>query len=149
MVGAHVVPKKGKEAFAIKVLAKDISLLGYPKVILKSDGEPAIVALKDAVKLEVGIEVIKEESPAGDHQANGHVEAAVRHVQGQFRTMRSALEGRLGSKAKEGWDVIPWLVSHAAATINRRRVGEDGMTAFRRWEGKDFRTNVAEFGESV
>ena len=41
------------------------------------------------------------------------------------------------------------LVSHAASTINRHHVGQDDKTAYKRWKGKEFRREVAEFGESV
>ena len=38
---------------------------------------------------------------------------------------------------------------HAAATLNRYRVGNDGFTAYRRLKGKEFRRPAAEFGETV
>ena len=44
---------------------------------------------------------------------------------------------------------MPWLVMHAARTINRYHVGVDGKTAYRRWKGKEVRREVAEFGECV
>ena len=54
---------------------------GFPRVILKSDSEPAILALKRsaAAKLrsEHGIEVQMEESPVADSQANGVAERAI------------------------------------------------------------------------
>jgi hypothetical protein len=37
MTWAHVVPRKGKEGFAVKALARDLRLLGYPKVIMRTD----------------------------------------------------------------------------------------------------------------
>ena len=33
--------------------------------------------------------------------------------------------------------------------MNRYIVGVDGKTAYRRWKGKDFKRDVAEFGEAV
>ena len=50
MAFSSVVPKKGVMPYAVMRIANDISLLGHPKVILKSDNEPAILALKEAVK---------------------------------------------------------------------------------------------------
>ena len=44
---------------------------------------------------------------------------------------------------------VPWFVMHSAAVINRRRMGEHGMTAYRRWKGKPFNRIVAEFGECI
>jgi hypothetical protein len=94
MIFASVVPKKGKNAFAVKKLAEFVDGLGHQKVILKSDNEESVLALKSAVKAEVICDVVMEESPVGDHAANGMVEATIRQVQGQFRSMKSALEER-------------------------------------------------------
>ena len=52
MLFARVVPSKGVQSYAVKSLASDIALLGHPEIILKSDGEPAIVALKEVAKVE-------------------------------------------------------------------------------------------------
>jgi hypothetical protein len=98
MAWPHVVPRKGKEGFAVRALARDLRLLGYLRVILKSDGEPSVMALKEAVRVESECEVVPEESPVGEHQSNGGAEAAVRVVQGQVRAMQDALESRLGKR---------------------------------------------------
>ena len=96
MTWAHVLSKKGKDPYAIKRISKNVSLLGYKRTVFKSDGEPAIVALKEAVKAEQDTELICEESPVGEHQSNGEIEATIRQVQGQIRTMKDALETRIG-----------------------------------------------------
>ena len=44
------MPAKGTDKFAIKRLKKDIELLGYKRIIIKSDNESSILALKQAVK---------------------------------------------------------------------------------------------------
>ena len=46
---AHVVLEKGANSYAIKRLAGELGRLGYPKIILKSDQEPSIRALKEAI----------------------------------------------------------------------------------------------------
>ena len=69
-----------------------IMFTGHKRVILKSDRGAAIKALKEAVKnspeLNFGVEV----SPVGDSKANGEVERASKTVQGQVRTLKSALD---------------------------------------------------------
>ena len=70
-IKAHMIEEKGVNAFAIKRVGQDLGLLGYKKTVLKSDNEPAIIALKNAIKNEVGIEVIMEEFPVGESEANG------------------------------------------------------------------------------
>ena len=47
MIFAHVVPQKGAQPFAVKTLAGAIAQLGHQEIVLKSDGEPAIAALKE------------------------------------------------------------------------------------------------------
>ena len=149
MIWARVVPAKGVNAHAVKQLAKQITLLGYKKIVFKSDGEPAIKALKEAVRCEISADVIPEESPVGDHSANGDIENAIKQVQGQIRTMKDALESRYGERIPRDSHTLPWLVMHAATTITRYRKDADGITAYRRWKGKEFKRDVAEFGENV
>ena len=44
---------------------------------------------------------------------------------------------------------MPWLVKHAAFTLNRFMLNDDGQTPFRRRWQRDFLTGMAEFGETV
>ena len=69
---AFMLPEKGAHDYNVRVL-KDIVLeTGYKRLQLKSDGEPAIVALKtSAIEQLPGVEVMPQEAPRGDHQANG------------------------------------------------------------------------------
>ena len=46
---AHMVPKKGLDPHAIKMVVREIRLSGYSRVIIKSDQEPSILALLAAV----------------------------------------------------------------------------------------------------
>ena len=75
--------------------------------------------MKEAVKNEVGIDIVMIESPVGDHQGNGVAEAAVKQVQGQVRTMKDALEARYQTRVTGDMCVVPGLVMHAAAVITR------------------------------
>ncbi len=93
-----VVPSKGVENYAAEVVKKMIEQLGYRKVILRSDNEPAIWALKEAVKREreiyIYVGIALEQAPVGDHEANGLVESAIKNVQGEFRVIKDAWESR-------------------------------------------------------
>ena len=168
MIFARVVPNKGVQPYAVKNLAADIALLGHPEIVLKSDGEPSIVALKEAVKMErperIAIEslpadesaklemparMVLESSPVKESRSNGAIENAIQQVQGQFRAIKDGLESRLGERVKGDSPLVPWMVLHAARTLNRYHVSSDGKTAYRRWKGKDFKRDIAEFGESV
>ena len=148
-VMSRLVPEKGATGYAVKRLAQDIDLLGYNKLVLKSDQEPAIIALKAAVKRENINNIILEESPVADSQGNGMVERAVQEVQGQVRTLKDALETRYGIKVLGGHTCLPWLVSHAGNLISRYKKMEDGRAAYERVKGRAFTRSIAEFGECV
>ena len=132
VVWARAVPQKGVCPYAVQRMVKDLKLLGHKRVVMKSDGEPAIVALKDAVKRESEVEIVPEESPVGEHQANGEVEAAVKQVQGQFRTTNDALDTRYGIRIGGDHCAVPWLVMHSANTITWMRKDKAGLTGYRR-----------------
>ena len=95
-IKAHLVEQKGVDACAIKRIVRDIALLGYKKIIFKSDNEPAIIALKQAIKAERPEEIILEESPVGESASNGKIESAIKQVEGMFRSLKSSLEERIG-----------------------------------------------------
>ena len=63
MIFARVVPHKGRCAYAVKSLAADVGALGYKQLVLKSDGEPAVPVLKEAVKAERHEQIVLESSP--------------------------------------------------------------------------------------
>ena len=84
-----------------------------------------------------------EESPVGEHQANGSIENAIKYIKSQFRTFKDALDTRYHSKYSGDHPSIPWLFKHSADIINRTAIGNDGKTAFRRWKGNTFTHKVA------
>ena len=92
------MPSKGVQAYAVKSLAADVASLGYNEFVFKSDNEPSIVALKEAVKMERSECIVMEASPVYESKSNGAIENAVQIVQGQFRSMKDCLESRLSSK---------------------------------------------------
>ena len=103
-VFAHAVPRKGidDKRYAVDMVVQDVLWLGYSKVLLKSDNEPAVVKLlKEALgSLKVnGLDSVGEEhSPPYDSQANGSVEAAVKQVKCRVRTLKLCLERRIGKR---------------------------------------------------
>jgi hypothetical protein len=126
-----------------------VERVGYKKIIMKSDNEPASLALKEAVRRESHVEIVMEESSVGDDQANALAENTVKNVQGQFRVIKDVLENRHGRQVDGEHPVVPWTVRHAASVVNRARKDDEGFSAYRRWKGREFRKPVTEFGESV
>ena len=59
--------------------------IGHKKIILRSDQEPAILALKaEVINRLIGYEAIPQESPVGDHQSNGDIENTVRELGNKY-----------------------------------------------------------------
>ena len=150
-VFAYLVPQKGATGYAIKRSSEVFKYLGHNKVIYRSDQEPAILDLKDRVKNEVSLftEVVLESTPVGDSQANGAIENANQYIKAQIKTMFASLQDRYKREIPEDHNCMAWLITHAAACINRYSIGEDGKTAYQRIRMKRFRRDVAEFGECI
>ena len=125
-VMAHMLPRKGVDEYAVERLKQDIGLLGYKRIVLKSDQEPAILALKAEVKRTSGVEIVPELSPVGESQSNGRAERAVRTTKGQFRTMKEALDSRYKDRIPASHPVLSWMPRHSAASVTRHQVGKDG-----------------------
>ena len=123
MIFARVVPKKGVNPYAVKQTASDIAALGHPELIMKSDGEHSVVALKQAVKAERPERIVLEESPVAESKSNGAIENTIQLVQGQIRTIKDGRESRIGERIGEDSVLIPWIVMHAGRTLNRFNVG--------------------------
>jgi hypothetical protein len=98
----HVVPKKGidEKNFAVDSLVEDVKWLGYTKLTLKSDNEPAIVKLLSESLRELRIngvsQVLEEHSPEYDPQANGAADVGVQLLKSHMRTLRCNLENEIG-----------------------------------------------------
>ena len=111
-VTADVVPAKGAtNRYGAQILAEIIVHTGVPKLILKSDGGPAINEMnREAVKRareEVNMEVIFEESHAYVSETAGLVEQAIRQVEERTRTLRFATEEMHGTKLEPDSPILP------------------------------------------
>ena len=93
----------------------------------------------------MGVEV----SPAGDSQANGDVERAIRTVKGQIRILKGALDGNYKTEFGENRAVMPWLIAYSSSPINKFTVDTAGNTAHDRCRGRKFAKVLPEFGECV
>jgi hypothetical protein len=153
-VSASVVPSKGPEAYAVKVVTDSIKRLGYKRFLYKSDQEPALLALKAAAMTELGDafnikpELAQLHDQGGGSQSNAHVERAVQEVGGQTRSLKDALEFRYGPVDSKS-DILPWLVMYSAALLSKFQLGVDGKTAFQREYGKECKQVLPVFGECV
>ena len=90
-----------------------------------------------------------DSSTVHSSKSNGVIERCVQEVQGMVRTLRSAVEERLGVKLAVGHVVWPWLVEFTAWLLTRAEVGHDGRTTYERIKGKSAKLPWIEFGEGV
>merc|ERR1712086_1181733 len=73
-ISANVVPVKGDAPEGVRRLGEEVEKLGYQRLVLKSDQEPAIKALLQSVKREKHQDFSVEHSPVAEHQSNGVAE---------------------------------------------------------------------------
>ena len=131
---SHVLIKKGIEPYAVKTLVNDLREIGHDKFIFKTDQEPAILALKHAIAKELTAgqgdvkRVMMEESPVGESQSNGLIEAAVKTIEGMFRTLKCHIQSKLKQEISADHPIWPWLTEHVAMLHNRYKIGADGKT---------------------
>ena len=94
----HVVPSKATsiDKFTAERIVDDIAYLGHTRVILRSESEPALVALVgDALK---GLRIQQLDSAAAegsvpyDPQTAGAAEVSVTNLKGQVRAMHLTLD---------------------------------------------------------
>ena len=133
---------------------RDIKFLGYPSVVIKSDQEPAIKALAEAVKnsfaAKGGVRVQLENSPKGDD--HGKSNGAVEITQGLCRAYKDACEKGLGELIDPKSPLLGWLVEHAGSMYTLYAHDEalkDGLTPFRRLKGRDWGVALPSWGETV
>ena len=139
---AHAVVHKGVDSdrYVVDKVVEECQWLGYTRLMLKSDNEPAIALLIQetlkALRVTGEIEQVNEERAVPyDPMTNGSAEAGVKLVKGSLRTLRSDLESRLGKRIPVTHPVMTWLVTHAADVRTFRVKGADGQTAFQKIRG--------------
>ena len=140
------MPSKGvTHPYPAGALMADLDFFGYKRVIFKSDQEPSIVALCDAVKNCWHGEVVPEASPKGESKSNGEVERAVQSVHGLARTLKDFVEQQSRSL------LLAWLEEHCSNLLLLFHQGEphDGLTAFMRLKGKPWRVEMQSSGGCV
>ena len=136
---------------AVNWLVSKLDASGYHGVdiSLKSDNEPSIMALKDAVSIKRKGGTSLLESPVRESKSNAHVERAIRTWRDQFRTLRHYSERRFGKKIPRDSALMSWLVSWSSEVLNRYKVQSNGRTAYEMATLHKCMNKVMAFGEKV
>lgn len=153
-VWAYAVDQKGAgEEWVVHQICEDLETIGLKddRLIVKEDQENSAVDVAREVARNRGgrFGTAIDNSRVGDSDSNGTIERAIQDVEGQCRTMRSALEEKLKTKITLSSPITPWLIRHAAYLITRCRVRPNGRTAFQMLKGRRSNGKLAEFGEIV
>ena len=118
-------------------------------IILKSDGETAIVAVREALARCHGGIVTPQQLPRGEHQANGVAEEAGRTVRDHARVLKVDLQAKMGRKVEPDEPIMPWLIRWAAMAVSRYAPGKDEKTPYERQLGRTCDIEIVPFGETV
>ena len=151
---AMQLPSKSTETSQSKYVLQNIDLhfrkLGYDKVILQHDGEPAIRALGESIQQYVGASRVSlREAPPRSHQAQGAVESMNGFVQAHVRALWLDVRRRYPDRDLV-CNLLPWLIRHAAWLIARFHTrSRDQMTPYRLVTGSDYSHPLATLGEVV
>ena len=140
-VGRKGLGDRNEMDWLIKDMSAEIKSWGHAggvsgSIILKSDGENAIKAVKDALGRFHGGRVVPEQPAKGESPSNGIVEEAGKTVRGFTRVLKEQIEGEAGVILSCDDNIVLWMVRWAAMLCSRYLVGKDGRTAFERRRGR-------------
>ena len=137
------------DAWVLKQLVRDLDDWGRQHIHVKTDGEPAMLALQKALAVMRTYKTLPINPPEYNPQSNGSAEKAVQDVVGQARCLLLGLEARLKQNLDPGIPFMKWLLRHAAFLLTRYSVGKDGLTPWRRLTGRNQAGTIVELGERV
>jgi hypothetical protein len=150
-IQAFRVEHKGAEdAEIVMRVVESIRRFGHRgRILLKTDGEPAILALKEAAMRQLTDGAIAVEPPPHESESNGGVENGVKLMKGLLRVHLLSLERKMGGRFPSTHPVISWLIEHVANIASKYLQGSDGRTGYERLFGKRIHEEALEFGECV
>ena len=118
------------------MITSGVAFMGHIKLLLKSDNEPALLALARGALLAIKCQVLADESPvekisierAPEHesQSNGGTECGIRQLRGLLRTIKLCTERRVGQTIPPTHPLAAWLIEHVSLLLNIFQVGEGG-----------------------
>ena len=132
--------KGGGDKYVISSAVSFLKELGYTRFRCRTDPEPAIKAMVDAVikclSDDRAVEqILPEETIPESHASLGALEGWHNLLQGQIRALRLDVEDRFGSIIGVTHQCVQWLVRHATWLLNRFQRRQNGATAFENLKG--------------
>ena len=118
-------------------------------IVIKTDGEASIVALRGAVARYHGGVVAPEVPPTGDSQAHASAEDNGRRMRSLIKVYLDQLEERAKVKLQSTDAILLWPIRWVAMAYSRYKLGADGETPYERQKGRTCVLEVVPFGELV
>ena len=122
------------------------NIMGNTKIVMKTDGEPALMQVQDRVVSVRTQPTTPENPPAYDPQASGGAESGVQEVKGQSRATKLGPEDGIGVEITDTMAILEWTIPQAADSISKFLGGDSGRTAHYRVRHNNF---MAMCGSSV
>ena len=153
-VWAYQTPNKGPQEESCWLpgnLFQDWDDSGFKelRVRLKTDQEPAMIKLQEAIQQLRSKEVLLVNSPFGESESNGRVENAIRRIQEKTRVLRRQLEENIKRRIPDTSPIMAWLVRWAAELLSKYSCGDDGKSPSKRMHGEKCLIELVPFGESI
>jgi hypothetical protein len=117
--------------------------------MLKTDNEPAVLALKARTLANLTNGAVAVEPPAHESESKGSVENGVKLIKGLLHVHVLALENMVGARFSTEHPVIAWLIEHVADVAAKYLQGVDRCTGYERLFGKSVHEECLEFGEKI
>ena len=147
-VWSYAVDRKGaSEEWVIHQICEELETVGLKddRIIAREDQEPAIIDVAREIARNRGgrFGTAIDNSRVGDSDSNGTIERAVQDVEWQCRTMRSALEKKIGTKITLMSAITTCLSRRAVYLITRCRNTPNGGTALQMLKGRRSKGKLA------
>ena len=98
-------------------------------IVVKTDGESSIVALREALAEYHGGAVTPETPPTGESQAHGSAEDNGRRMRSLIQVYLNQLEEKANIKLQATDSILQWLIRWVAMAYSRYKLGADGKNA--------------------
>ena len=139
--------KGGGDTYAISSAVSFLKELVYTRFRCRTDPEPAIKAMVDAVIKclsddRVVEKILPEETIPEGHASLVALEGWHNFLQGQIRALRLDIEDRFGSIVGVTHQCVPWLARHATWLLNRFQRRQNGATAFENLKGVSYKKTI-------
>ena len=107
----------------VRQLVRDLEDWGRRDVRLQTDGEPAMIALQQAIVEARKGETAQRHSLADNLQSNGGADQVVQDVSELMRRTLLSPEAKVRGRLDLGLPWARWLIQHAALVFTRYRFG--------------------------